>query len=124
MSDSDSSCEGFRGVSDDSSSCEGFPAVKLCPLLDIRILFWRGAQSYLWSGGRAVPFRQCDMWANPVYGEYGELQVYCAQPSQDVYNQLHAHNGLRGEPFPGIHAERRAVHAYCARLVASLEGLE
>ena len=99
-------------------------AAKLCPLLDIRILFWRGAQSYLWSCGRAVPFRQCDMWANPVYGEYGELQVYCAQPSQDVYNQLHAHAGLLGEPFPGIYAERRAVHSYCARLVRSLEGLE
>lgn len=51
------------------------------------------------------------------YGEIGEMRVHCMVSSVDVYNQLQAHDGLLGEPFPGIHAERRAVHAHCARLV-------
>ena len=124
--DSDSSSDGtFRSMqSSDSSAYEEEPAPKFCALLHIGILFWRGTDAFCWSGGRAVRSHWLEMefQYGPAY--YGEMRVHCMVSSQAVYNQLHTHDGLLGEPFPGIHAERRAVHAYCARLVASFEGLE
>jgi len=129
MSDSSTSSDNiFQPMqSSDSSTYEEEPAPKFCALLHIGVLFWRGTQAFCWSGGRAVRSHWLEMefeYGPAYYGEIGEMRVHCMVASVDVYNQLHAHDGLLGEPFPGIHAERRAVYAYCARLVASFEGLE
>jgi len=130
MSDSSTSSDSiFQRMqsSDSSASYKEEPAPKFCALLHIGVLFWRGNQAFRWSGGRAVRSHWLEMefeYGPAYYGEIGEMRVHCMVSSVDVYNQLQSHDGLLGEPFPGIHADRRAVHAYCARLVASLEGLE
>ena len=90
---------------------------------DIGILCWRGAEAapYLWTCGRACMDYEPNVTAgygHPYFGESGELLIFCKTQSQDLYQWLQT-EGLP-EPFPGVHAGRRELNAYCARLLATI----